>query len=237
MAKAKRTTYVSMKGIARYPWLSKPDTKFNEDGLFHLDLVIQDEDLDQPVRTSDGKTLDVTYRELFDNGLEQGYQIACEKHPKDKRKITKTEVTREITDEEGEPTGELFIPFKQNALIKPKGKDPIQIKRIPQFDAKGKQVPSSILIGGGSLVKVAFTIRNEKPDGSFDNPSSWVATEKKVGLRLDLQQVQVLKLVEGGAGGQKSAFGVEDGYDGIDEDEGPEDQVEETTEDEGDGDF
>lgn len=238
MAKSKKTTYVSMKGIARYPWLNKPDVKFNTDGLFHIDLVVAPEDFAQPARTNTGKTLDITYQELFDNGLEQSYLVACEIYAKDKRKITKTEVGREITDEEGEPTGQLFIPFKQNAIIKPKGKDPVIIKRIPQFDARGVSIPSSVFVGGGSLVKVAFTIRNENPDGSFDNPSSWVATEKKVGLRLDLQAVQVLKLVEGGSSGQTAdrfGFGVEDGYEGIEAE--AEDEADEDEDVNGDGDF
>lgn len=242
MAKAKKTTYVSMIGVARYPWLNKPDTKFKQEGQpgdFHIDLVINEEALDTPVRTNQGKTLDITYRELFDNALDQSYQLALEANPKDKRKITKKPVVREITDEEGEPTGELFIPFKQNSEIRPKGRDPVIIKRIPQFDAKGRAISERLLLGGGSLVKVAFTIRNEKPDGDFDKPSVYVAGTKEVHLRLDLQAVQVLKFVEGGAGGQTAerfGFGSEEDYEGI---EDPEDgDIDDTDdEDEDGGDF
>ena len=36
MAKQKFDTHVSPAGIAVYPWLNKPDTKFDADGVFSV---------------------------------------------------------------------------------------------------------------------------------------------------------------------------------------------------------
>ena len=36
--------FTTPKGIAQYPWLSKPDTKFNEEGEYKVNLVLTKED-------------------------------------------------------------------------------------------------------------------------------------------------------------------------------------------------
>ena len=36
--------FTTPKGIAQYPWLSKPDTKFNEEGVYKVDLIIPKSD-------------------------------------------------------------------------------------------------------------------------------------------------------------------------------------------------
>ena len=35
---------VTPKGVAKYPWLTKADTKFNPDGVYKTDLLISSEE-------------------------------------------------------------------------------------------------------------------------------------------------------------------------------------------------
>jgi hypothetical protein len=33
-------TFTTPKGVAQYPWLSKPDTKFSEEGEYKVNLIL-----------------------------------------------------------------------------------------------------------------------------------------------------------------------------------------------------
>jgi hypothetical protein len=37
-------TFTTPKGIAQYPWLSKPDTKFSEEGDYKVNLILSKEE-------------------------------------------------------------------------------------------------------------------------------------------------------------------------------------------------
>ena len=43
MTKPKKPRYTTPAGIAQYPWLNKPDTKFNPDGEFKVNLEVDSE--------------------------------------------------------------------------------------------------------------------------------------------------------------------------------------------------
>jgi hypothetical protein len=38
--KTKKTIFITHKGIAQYPWLNKPDTQFDADGVYKCNLIV-----------------------------------------------------------------------------------------------------------------------------------------------------------------------------------------------------
>ena len=41
---AQANTFTTPKGIAQYPWLSKPDTKFSEEGEYKVNVILGKEE-------------------------------------------------------------------------------------------------------------------------------------------------------------------------------------------------
>ncbi len=85
-----------------------------------------------------------------------------------------------IKDEE---TGIYTFKFKQNAVIYPKGEDPIEMK-VDVYDAKRNPWPQDVEIGKGSMVKVRY------------KANAWNSTEQGgIGVTLRLYAVQVINHV------------------------------------------
>jgi hypothetical protein len=125
----KHTTMTTPAGVAKWAWITKADTKFNEEGEYKVTLVL-DQDTATPVINKIEKELDVFYKGLKAQG---------------KKKIK--EAVRpygEEVDDEGDPTGNVEFKFKSKAKYKP---------RIPVFDAKGKPL-TDVEVWSGSTIKV-----------------------------------------------------------------------------------
>ena len=45
--KRTRTKYTTSVGVARYPHLSEPDTKFDEDGVYTTQLILDSSDAEE----------------------------------------------------------------------------------------------------------------------------------------------------------------------------------------------
>ena len=122
--------FTTPKGIAQYPWLSKPDTKFNEEGVYKVDLIIPKADA-IPV-------------------LKQINEVFAENVDKETKRAKGQDVVKakppywEELDDAKQPTGNVVLRLKSK--YKP-----------AVFDAKGiPMVDSSIW--GGSELKVNGTI-------------------------------------------------------------------------------
>lgn len=100
--------------------------------------------------------------------------------------------------------GEVFFKFKKKSSYVSKKSGQLITTTVPIFDAMGKPLPANIDIGNGSQVKVAYTVYPFNKSRQIQ------------GLSLRLEAVQVIKLVERGAGNQDAgSFGfgsVEGGY-------------------------
>lgn len=200
--RAKKPRFVSPAGVLVFPHLNRPDTKFKDDGEYHCKL-----------RLSDAEFADLKAR--IDEKTEAAVEEAKTENPKVKKQITTYFPYQEETDDDGEPTGNWLVSFKQNAKIRLRD-GTVKAVTIPIFDSQGNVVDTDVW--GGSVAKVSFTFRN-----------IWVAGTKTAGVRLDLGAAQIIKLVQGG---QQSAegygFGKEDdgfvadnsaGAHGFDEDD------------------
>ncbi len=197
MAKAKNPMFTTPAGIAVYPWLNKPDTQFDADGVYKVDLKM-------PVE--DGQELIA----MIDKAIKEQFQAKLKEitKPKDKKALcTKHKPYEMVEDDDGNETGEVLFKFRMNAVVRPKDKEPWE-QRPKVFDASRKELKPSPRIFGGSTLKVAFQI----------NPY-YAANDKSASVSLRLVAVQIIELVEGGASAEYYGFGQEEGYTGADDKE------------------
>lgn len=196
----KEPIYVTPAGLARYPHLNAPDTKFNAAGVYRVDLVLTGDDA-------------AKLAETIDRSMEASFATA-KADPKNKGKKVKLADApySVIKDDDGNDTPDTKFGFKMTASGK--RKDGTTYTARPMImDTKNKLV-KDVKIGGGSKIKVAYSI--------YPFYTALVGA----GVSLRLKQVQVLDLVEWSGG--KSAFGEEEGSY-----EASEQQAEETTTPEG----
>lgn len=189
-------TYTAPQGIANYPWIGKPDTKFKKQGVFKCSTILEGEPAEE-------------MKQLLADLRAEAYEELIQKVKPAKRKtvtVLETNIVEPECDEEGEETGRTIFKFKQNAVIP--GKDGAEDKKvtIPVFGPNGK--PSKKAVFGGSTVKVAFRIR-----------PYYSAKDNEIGLVGDLAAVQWLELASRDSDGGAFGFGAEEGYDIPEDDE------------------
>lgn len=170
--------YTTPTAIAQYPWLNEPDTKFDQDGVYKVNLQFTEHtpELDYILQDLQ-KVLDTFYNEVI-------------KDPKNARvasKIQKADLYE--TDEEGN----IIMKFKQKAVIK-SVKGSFEVK-IPMFDSHGKPM-TDCKIGGGSKIKLCFSVA-----------PYYVPSTRMCGLSLRPVAVQVVELHEYSQGGTMEAYG------------------------------
>lgn len=125
-------TFTTPKGIAQYPWLSKPDTKFSEDGEYKVSLILSKEEA-IPIL----KQINEVFAE----------NVAAESKKNGGKDIKKAPPPyMEQLDELGNSTGKVILKFKSKVAYKP-----------AIFDAKGIPMIDSN-IWGGSEIKVNGSI-------------------------------------------------------------------------------
>ena len=114
MAKGLNVTPV---GTAVYPWLNKPDTKFNPDGEYSVTLVLSKEDV---------KAIHNVVKPLMNGG--------------------KNNPIKEDLDDQGEKTGNYKVKFKLKALVKPKKSEPFSQSPV-LLDEDGNRLTALIAGG------------------------------------------------------------------------------------------
>lgn len=186
MSKAKNPRYTTPAGIAQYPYLTKPDTKFNPDGEYRLKLEIPGAAAQDIVT-------------FLDEQHEASIAKAKKENPG--KKIKEGSASYEVDDDSGKVT----VSFKLKAKVTPKNGEPFE-QRPAIFDAKGKPIQGEAKIGGGSKVKVAYELV----------PYYTAIAGAGVSLRLKAVQVIDLVEFSGGASADSYGFGEEDGYEAED---------------------
>ncbi len=178
-------TIVTPKGTARWPKVNKPDTKFDENGVFTCDLILD---------AAEAEPLIKSLTEIRD----AGYKDFLVSEKKQKLKLAPLPWKPE-EDEAGNETGRMVLKFKLKA--KGKGRDGTMYDRkVALFDSKGK--PTTAEVWGGSGIKVAF------------EPRAWYVAAHGVGIGLQLKAVQVIELVtKGDRSAEGYGFGKEDGFE------------------------
>jgi len=186
MSKVKNLRYTTPAGIAQYPYLTKPDTKFNPDGEYKISVEIPGAAAQDIVTFLD---------EQF------AASVAKAKKENPGKKIKEGDVPYSVDDDSGKVT----VRFKLKAKVTPKMGDPFE-QRPALFDAKGKPIGADTKIGGGSKVKVAYELV----------PYYTAIAGAGVSLRLKAVQVIDLVEFSGGASSEAYGFGEEEGYEAED---------------------
>jgi hypothetical protein len=195
-----RKTHVTPAGVALWPRLSTPDTKFNKDGEYKVKLELGVDDDGVP-----------ELLQLLDELLDASWKEAVKDHPDKEIKTNPAYAERD--------DGTAVINFKCRASGTRDDRSTWEF-RPALFDAKGAPIkPSQVMIGSGSIMKVSFTTR-----------PYYNAAQGAAGISLSLQAVQLLKLEEYGGRAEDHGFGEEEGYEVASVDKNPWDAEEDPRE-------
>lgn len=186
------TRFTTPKGLAQYPSLKTPDTKFNPEGDFKVNLAMDDDEKTNALVSKLEAVLEDFYE--HDDNVKQALAKG--------RKVTMQDIF------EKDDEGRIIMKFKQKAVITKKDGSKIQVK-VRQFDSKGK--PIDVNIGRDSVIKVSFSA----------NPY-YMPSTRTCGLSLRLLAVQVVTLNEfGDASASSYGFEEEEGYNGEESEDSP----------------
>jgi hypothetical protein len=126
-------------GTAQYPRLNSPDTRFDEDGIYKVNLVLEGDDAKELLDKLNA------FRKNAVQRLHQG---------KSKPRLAVEPWDEEVDEDTGEPTGRVIFKCKQKAVYK---KDGQTVERRVQLIGADAQ-PTDEQIGGGSLIKCALMV-------------------------------------------------------------------------------
>lgn len=197
MAKSpKKEIFISPAGTAVYPYLSKPDTKFKEEGEYRVKLRVPAADAAKLVKQVDAEMVGARKLETL---LE-----AKKKNPK--AQVPENTPYKDAVDDEGTETGEIEFTFAAAASGTSKKTGKPWTRTIQLWDAKKKAFKGDVW--GGSKLKVAFTV------GTY-----FINAKVGYGVKLYLESAQILELVQGGNRSADSyGFGEEEGFEGAADD-------------------
>lgn len=186
MAQPKLPMLKTPAGIAIYPHLNKPDTRFNPEGQYQVKLRIPSEEAKDLIAAIDSVIAE---------------EIAKAKKENPKKAVKEATKPYAIAlDDEGNETDEYIFSFKAKAVLSLKDGNKIPVT-VKLFDAKGGVFPQEDTIWGGSKLKIAF------------NAAPFNTAMAGIGASLRIKAVQVIDLVTGGGGNASSfGFGEEEGY-------------------------
>tara|TARA_E500000178_G_scaffold355383_1_gene427817 strand:- start:2242 stop:2853 length:612 start_codon:yes stop_codon:yes gene_type:complete len=156
--------FYKVEGKAMYAKVFKPDTQFDRNGVYSVDLLKPEA---EAVELSD-----------FLEGMVKE-RVANEKKANPDVNLATHLPFAPNKDKQGNETGEIKFKFKLDAKVN--GRNGEYEQKPTVVDAKRTPMSGENLIGNGSIVKVAF------------EPRTWVASGK-CGVKLHLKALQVINL-------------------------------------------
>ncbi len=184
--RVKRESFTTPKGIASWPQLNEPDTKFDPNGAYTVKMRYEKAD---PLVIALIANLDRAHSD----------SVAAFALEKKQPKIKQADKPfKDELDDDGNETGFIRVNFKLAAKVE--RKDGTFYEQRPViYDSQG--TPSKALIYGGSTLKVAFEI------------IPFFTTLVGAGISLRLKAVQIIELrTKGDRSAESFGFGKEDGY-------------------------
>lgn len=189
---------MSPKGAAIWPHLDTPDTKFDKDGVYRTKLRTTVEDgqpLIDKIEAGITEHLAAVKKAFADDEKNRGKKF-------ENSKLAKL-ADKPYTIGEGDDEGFVDFNFKMKASGKKQDSEERWTRTLALFDAKGAPLMKGTKVGGGSTIKVAYTL----------NPFSTAAIG--TGMSLRLESVQVLDLKEYSRDAKSFGFESEDGFDSV----------------------
>ena len=136
--KKKFIRITSPLGTAIYPRLTQPDTKFDKDGVYSVDLELEPD-------AKETKEFIATLKNVAD----EAYSATCES--KGGKKLKRSDIPIKETED-----GKVRIKFKLKAKA---GNEEKSWEQKPAlFDSAGHAINTPPNIGSGSRIKVAFEV-------------------------------------------------------------------------------
>lgn len=177
-------------GVARYPFLLRPHTRFDPDGEYRVTLILPRDEAQELIAA-------------IDEALKASLEKAIADNPAKANKVRPANPPyAPVTNEAGDDTGLVQFNFKAKAKIKPRnGAPPFHIK-LAVFDAKGQTVPDTIRLGSGARMRICAEL------------TPYFTELVGAGVKLRLKAAQIVDLVEYvGPSASQFGFGLENGYD------------------------
>lgn len=175
---------LNIRGITRYPHLNKPDTKFDDAGVFKTDLIVDAEA---------GAALTARFEKMRAAEVKKAQARLKGK----KAKPADLPIQPEY-DENGEETGRFVLRSKMKASGISKKTGEAWKRDLPIFDADG--VSTNARVGGGSEVVLCIS------------PNPWSNPKGECSVTCYLEAVQIISLsAGGGASASRFGFGAVDG--------------------------
>jgi hypothetical protein len=201
--KDKPKKYTTPIGTAFFPYLDKPDFKFKDDGEFKTKLRLSAEDAAPII-----EMVDKLMAEIREDDKVTKAKTEVEKfnaNPKNKKKqpdVPENSPYKDALDDNDEETGEIEFNFGATASGKSKKDGKKWERTIKFFDAKG-QAMKATPVWSGSRLRVSYSI------GTY-----FINAKVGYGVKLYLEAVKIIELVQGGGGSAKDyGFGEEEeGY-------------------------
>lgn len=193
MSQTKKQRITTPAGIAKFPHLNTPDTKWKKEGQYKVTLVLEES---APGVEKFLKFLRDAEAEVKNDARKSPktakYQLASAIRP---------HVKKDDEGNEEEVEGFVEVSFKTTATGTRNDGSKWE-RKVRMFDAKGN--PTNAKVGSGSKLKVSFT-----------HEPYIAAASRSYGIALYLEAVQVLELVEfgGSAKAQDFGFGEEEGFE------------------------
>lgn len=181
----KKEINMVIKGKAMWAKVFEPDTNFDIDGVYSIEVVMPEDEA-------------ASVCEQLDEFLDEEFASKVKANPKLKNSLSMRKPYFPEVDKNGDETGNIVFRTKKKAKGKKRDGTPYEAAPPVVQDAKRNPI-KGVLIGNDSIVKVALTAR----------PYLMQST-KQVGLTLRLNAVQVIKLEEYRGGG--NFFEEEEGY-------------------------
>jgi hypothetical protein len=170
---------ISPKGLASYPKLNEPDTKFKPEGEYSVNLLVSPEESNE---------FTAKVKEIVKNY----YKEQCSLLKKKELKLAELPIKKDI-DKEGNDTGKIRIKFALAAKVKSRKSGKEWEQRPALFDSKNKPIDERV--GGGSTIRVAADV------------FPWYTPALGVGCSLRCRAVQVLDLKSPGGPMQTDNYG------------------------------
>lgn len=174
---------VTPPGVAVYPHLTTPDTKFDANGVYKVSLSLTEEEAAPLIER-----------------VEKVQEEATGMIPPGKRQKLSDPPYYDEMDDQGQPTGRVIFKFKMKAKVNTK--DGRTLEMSPKlFDSEGTLMTDVESIWGGSVLRI-----------SADMIPFYVAAVG-AGVSLRLKAVQIIDLkTGGGAGAESYGFEATKGY-------------------------
>lgn len=217
MSKAKKF-YTTPAGIAKFPALNKPETKFAPEGVYKVDLLYPEDELEEGTKLA-------AFVEQMEAKLEDFIQTKIENGDIKKAKqktLSRKPILGDDEDKEGESTGQVYLRAKMKARVEPKGKEPFEQKPDIFDTVNKKPIEHPPQIWGGSRLQL-----------SLEPIPYYSPKDNEAGISFRLRAVRILELVTSGSRGA-DGYGFDDDVDG--DYEAPEDAAPFDKDDDDDGD-